>query len=208
MPRWLTRTGVGVLVVAALAAGRAITDTMPLTPDGARMAAAPFVRDGEVGEPLDLRWAEVEVTGVHEAEAIDDGSILVGTAGVFVVVDLRVVARGEPRYLGGLHLVDREGRRFDRDTRTGFTYTEAPTGVDWFVSVAFEVPRDALPGLVLEVAQGEDPWWDNRRDELAHVDLGIARTDVRRFVASKDIIGRFDAGPTSRDTEPTRQLEP
>ena len=27
MPRWLTRTGVGVLVLAALAAGRVITDT-------------------------------------------------------------------------------------------------------------------------------------------------------------------------------------
>ena len=80
--------------------------------------------------------------------------------------------------------------------------------MDWFVSVAFEVPRDALPGLVLEVAQGEDPWWDNRRDELAHVDLGIARADVRRFVATKDIIGRFDAGPAPRDTEPTGQLEP
>ncbi|MGA9748134.1 MAG: hypothetical protein WBQ50_11820 [Nocardioides sp.] len=204
--RWLARTGVGVLVIAALAAGRAVTDAMPLTPDGARMAAAPFVRDGEVGNPLDLRWAEIEVTRVREAAAVDYLT-LVGSPGVFVVVDLRVVAKQEPRHLGGLHLVDREGRRYDRDTRTGFTFTQAPTGIDWYITVAFDVPPEALPGLELEVAIGEDPWWDNRRDEIGHVDLGLGEDDVERFTGTRDIISDFQAGPTPPETEPLGELD-
>lgn len=187
-----------VFVIAALAAGRAITDAVP-TDSPKRGAAAPFVVEGRLGDPVDLRYATVTVRGVRPALGVEGITNLESTPGHFVVVDLEVVARKEPLVLNGFSLLANDGRRYDQDRR--WLSGEIPTGVPWFVTAVFEVPADAIEGATFALAKGAG-WWEQRRDHVLHVDLDLDEREADAFAANRDIIERPLSGPEPVSTVP------
>jgi hypothetical protein len=179
--RW---AGLAVVVIAAMALGRAITDLVPVS-DG---DTAPFVRTGVVGKPVDLRYASVEVTGVRAGPHLY-GADPVAAAGQFLLVDTELSATRESTTLLGIYLLDPQGRRYAPVHRgaTCPTNTTVPTGLRWYATFCFDVPRRALEGARLVVSKGEHGAEGDgqRRDDLAQVDLGISAARARELWASE-----------------------
>jgi hypothetical protein len=184
---WPRRVGFGVAVLAALAAGRAIDVGLPSDSDD-----RPFVRSGGIGDRVALVYADVTVTAVHTARAVNSGVDDVGTPGRWLVVDLTVVARGQPLATPAISLEDANGRSFSSDlSRSGYSWTSAPTGVPWLVRIPFEVPQDALAGATLTFSRDVN---DDRRDDLARIDLGIESDEVRGLWDTQQTIEIPQAG--------------
>lgn len=192
-----------VFVVAALAAGRAVTDAMPTEPGALKGAAAPFVVDAEVGDTTDLRYATVTVDRTRPAQGIEGTDAIATTPGHLLLVDLEVVAKDEPRVLGGFSLLADDGRRFHADRR--WPVGSIPTGVPWHVTVVFEVPADAIEGATLEVAEGHD-WWTQRRDHVLHVDLGLDERDAAAYASNRDIAALPANGLNAPETTPVGEM--
>jgi hypothetical protein len=171
------RAGAAALVLAALAAGRAVTTLFPA--DAA--ISTPFVRAGVIGQPVSLRYADITAAGVQGSTCVATSSSSLGmqTPGVFVVVPLVIVAKGESAEVRYAAVRDREGRTFlASGTRSSFTAGTGQAGVRRYASVLVEVPRDAVAGAHLRVALNR---LDQRRDDLADVDLRLSTADVARW---------------------------
>lgn len=192
-----------VLVVAALAAGRAVTDAMPNDLGTLRASADPFVVQARLGELTALRYADVTAVSVRPALGIKGVYGTDTTPGHLVLVDLQLRAHDEPVVLGGYSLLSPDGRRFHSDRR--WPIGRIPTGVVWHVTAVFEVPADAIEGAVLEVAKGQD-WWAQRRDHVLHVDLGMGAADAESFAASRDIVVANENPLNPPQTQPTGQV--
>ncbi|OLP01116.1 hypothetical protein BVU76_16730 [Mycolicibacterium porcinum] len=178
---WPVRVGLSVAVLAALAAGRAVDAALPVEHTDER----PFVHSATLGERVGMEFADVTVDAVHTAKALDSVQGRVGTPGRWLVVDLTVVARGRPLSKPGISLVDSSGRTFASDPRSGYDWSAAPTGVRWRAHIPFEIPRDSLAGAVLVFSRNAT---DNRRDDVARVDLGIAGDDVQALWDTENTI--------------------
>jgi hypothetical protein len=159
------RIGASVAVVAALALGRAIDTVVPTVTD-----TRPFEHSGGVGERIRLAYADITIDAVRVAKRVDNGSRLLGSPGRWMVVDATVVARGRPLVTPGIWLHDGRGRSFRADSRSGYAWVPAPTGVPWRVRIPFEIPEDALAGSTVTWARNTN---DDRRDDVAKIDLGI-----------------------------------
>ena len=171
----------GVAVLAALAVGRTIDTALPPSTD-----SRPFVHAGTVGNPVHLVYADLTVDAVRTAKALhteQQGDV--GTPGRWLVVDVTVVAWGRPLSRPGISLEDASGRGFLSDSRSGSGPVYAPTGVPWRVRVAFEVPEDALQGATLVFSRSVD---DDRRDDVARIDLGIGPGDLPRLWGTQETI--------------------
>lgn len=192
-----------VFVIAALAAGRAVTDALPTEKGELRGSVNPFIVEGQVGEPADLRYAEVTVDRVRPARGFEGITDIESTPGRFVVVDTTIVARDVPRVLGGFTLLAEDGRRFHADGR--WPIGGQPAGIPWHVTGVFEVPTDAIQGAVLEVALSDD-WWSQRRDQVLHVDLGIGKIDAEEYVVNRDLLARPENGLEPPELEPVGEV--
>ena len=181
MRRW---AALAALVIVAMAVGRVITETVPVN----ELATEPFVRTGEVGKPVALRYADVEVTGVRAGPHLY-GAEPIAAAGQFLLVDLRIVARSGSTTMLGFALIDRDGRRYAPMGRgaTCPTNTTAPAGVPWYAVLCFDVPPTALDGMVVELAKGdyEVDGARQRRDDLARINLGIDEAKAKEMAASR-----------------------
>ncbi|MED5814778.1 hypothetical protein VST63_20655 [Mycolicibacterium sp. 050232] len=184
---WPVRMGLGLAVLAALAVGRSVDAALPVEHTDER----PFVHTATVGERVGMTFADVTVDGVHTAKALDSVQGTVGTPGRWLVVDLTVVARGRPLSKPGISLVDNADRTFRSDPRSGYDWSAAPTGVRWRAHIPFEVPRDSLAGATLVFSRNAT---DDRRDDVARIDLGIAEADVEALWATEDTIELGPAG--------------
>lgn len=173
-----------VLLVAALATGRAVEGLMPVGEE----AAAPFERTGGVGDRVETRWGDVEVTSVSGSTRIADsyGTVHV-TGGVYVVVDWTYTAAGEPQIPAYVALRDTEGRVF-RTSAERNPYSSggaAQPGIARRVAAAIEVPADAIAGAQLVVTLENNPE-NHRRDDVAVVDLGLTQDDADAWAASDE----------------------
>lgn len=187
---WLTRLGIGTLVIAALALGRVVTDTWPS--GGSDVDA--FERSVEVGETAELRFADLTLDGVRGAEVVDDGLEAASTPGAWLLLDLRFVARGRPLLVSPhVVVVDREGREF-RPDRAGYPWVEAPTGVPWAWTVAVELPPESLEDAVVRVSAND---LDDRRDDVAVIDLGIDAERADEIAGSRFTVQTPETGPVS-----------
>ncbi|GEA89447.1 hypothetical protein [Cellulomonas cellasea] len=173
---WTQRIGVVALVLAALATGRAITHSFPV--EG--RIEAPFVRDSAVGEPVRLRYADVEAGEPAGARELDAGGTTLTSPGVWLVVPVRMTARGEPRTLAYAAVRGSDGTLYVAGGfgRGGFAPGTAQPGVPREADVAVELPADAVAGAHLLLALDPD---DHRRDDLADIDLGLTQADVERW---------------------------
>jgi hypothetical protein len=183
---WRAGIAMGVAVLAALAVGRTIDAALPAHTDD-----RPFVHTGAVGDPVHLVYADVTVDAVRTAQTLDSDQGAVGTPGRWLVVDLTLVAWGRPLSKPGISLEDSSGRRFESDPRSGYSLVHAPTGVPWRIRVPFEVPEDALPGATLVFTRNT---LDDRRDDVARIDLGIEPDEVAELWDTRETIEVPQAG--------------
>jgi hypothetical protein len=167
---WPGRIGTGVAVLAALAVGQTIDATLPGTDD------RPFVHAAGVGDRVQLAYADVTVDAVRVAKTLATNQGDVGTPGRWLVVDVTVVAWGRPLSQPGVSLEDTSGRSFVSDPRSGYSPLYTRTGVPARVHIPFEVPEDALQGATLVFSRSAN---DDRRDDVARIDLGIGPEDAR-----------------------------
>ncbi|SDU77676.1 hypothetical protein [Jiangella alkaliphila] len=175
-----------VLLVAALATGRAVEGLMPVDEE----TGAPFERPGDVGDRIETRWGDVEVTSVAGSTRIEDPSGTPHlTTGVYVVVEWTYTAAGEPQVPSYVAIRDTEGRLFRTSVERN-PYSSggaAQPGIPRRLAAAIEVPADAVAGAELVVTLQSNPE-NHRRDDLAVVDLGLTADDAGAWAASEEPI--------------------
>ena len=176
------RLGAGALVVAALAVGAAITTHTPDTDARER----PFVRAGVVGQPVNARTFDATVVSVRGAARVTGGAKSArvrDTAGVWVVVRVRLAARDKPTTVDHAVVRDARGRSTlatPRVVQPLIGNAVVQPGIPVEGDVVFEVPRDAAAaGLTIGLADALDP----RMDAVAEVPLPIDRATVDRWLA-------------------------
>ncbi len=170
--------GAGAAVLAALAVGHVVTSAFPVD----ERVAAPFLRPAAVGESVDLRYARLTVGEPTGSTVLDpDVGTLLATPGVWLVVPLTFEARGEPRTLGFAELVGGDGTTYTVwGGRSSLLTGRAQPGVPRYATVRVEAPPEALPGAHLRIGLSA---FDQRRDDVADVDLGITQADVEAWAA-------------------------
>ncbi|TDD65268.1 hypothetical protein E1262_25730 [Jiangella aurantiaca] len=178
------RAAFAVLLVAALATGRAVEGLMPVDDE----TVAPFERTGGIGDRVEARWGDVQVTSVAGSTRIEDpyGTVHV-TGGVYVVVDWTYTAAGEPQVPAYVALRDTEGRVFRTSVERN-PYSSggaAQPGIPRRVAAAIEVPADAVAGARLVVTLETNPE-DHRRDDIVVVDLGLTQDDADAWATSEE----------------------
>lgn len=161
----------GVVVLAGLAIGSAIDSRMPSTTE---VLDRPFPHDAVVGQPTALRTAEVTVTGVSSARAVHNLGRDFSSEGVWLVLDLRILALHEPTMISGMELHAVSGAVYGGagDAPTGCG--TAQPGIPQDCRVAWEVDPADLPGLVAHVPASGDAAAPG--DDVAVVDLGLTPT--------------------------------
>lgn len=166
-----------VLVVAALAAGRAVEALTPDTFDG---FGRPFVRPVAVGESVTLRYADVRPISVDGAPVLDRGVLSpMQSPGLWVVTTVAVTPRLDDVAVRYAQLVDGKGRELEEGGRNELQCAAAQPRVETVCVVAFEVPVDAAAGSRLRLARADE----TRGDDLAEIDLGITAQEAREWAA-------------------------
>ncbi|MBT0770865.1 hypothetical protein KIH74_18120 [Kineosporia sp. J2-2] len=166
-----------VLVIAALAIGYFISQFGKDDTDVSR----PFLREGTVGTPVTLRYAEVTATAVEGSPCLSQGY---GTdfrsPEVFVVVPVKVSARGETSDLQYAAIEGGDGRLYVATSagRGGFSTGSVQVGVPVWTSVAIEMPADAVPGAHLRIALNQTYL---SQDDVTDIDLGVSRSEVAQM---------------------------
>ena len=172
--------GAGAAVLAALAVGHVVVTAFPVD----ERVAAPFVRPAVVGEPVDLRYARVTAGEPVGSTVLDpdDGGTLLSTPGVWLTVPLTIEATGEPRLLSFAELLGGDGRTYTVSTggRSGFLPGTAQPGVPRYATLRVEVPPEALAGAHLRIGLEQK---DQRRDDVADIDLGLTQADADAWAA-------------------------
>ncbi|GIG86650.1 DUF4352 domain-containing protein [Plantactinospora endophytica] len=167
-----SRAGVGTLLVAALAVGGAIANWRPVNGGGSGERERPFVQVGQIGEPVSTRLFDAAVLEVRGTAKVVATGLPHDTAGVWLVLRIRLVARDEPTTIGYAALRDQRGREYRATTRFGQALVSAgrllQPGVPVEAEVAFEVPRDAATRLSVRFAEQQI---DRRMDEMAEIPL-------------------------------------
>jgi hypothetical protein len=198
--------GVVIIVVAAMAIGRLLTDHV-----SGDSLPKPFVRHGSVGTTVHLRYGDVRVTGVRVATRIE-GAELVVAAGRFLIVDLAARAKGEPRTFLSLELWDTQGRRYSPATRGSICAlnVHGMTGVPMHAMACFDVPKSAIAGARFRLALGDYGvnGSGQRRDDLADIDLGITTAEVRRLWAQDLTYESYVAATKPGDLKPFTPTKP
>jgi hypothetical protein len=160
-----------LLIVLAVAAGGLLVRNLP----GSVEMTRPFIQSGRIGDTVDGITFTVVVLGVRGAQRVLDSSDnQVDTDGVYLLVEVKVLAKTEGVNLGHVTVVDRAGRIFglpDRiEQRFDIGYRFEP-GIPIEGDIAFEVPQDALAGLVLHLSA--QSFVEADYEAVAEVDLGI-----------------------------------
>lgn len=187
--------GAGAAVLAALAVGHLVVTAFPVD---ARLQD-PFLRTTTVGEPVDLRYARLTVGEPVGSTVLDpDDGTLLATPGVWLVVPLTIEVTGKPRSLGFAEVRGGDGRTYavtlgDRST---FLPGSAQPGVPRYATVTVELPPDAVPGAHLRVGLDFE---DQRRDDMADVDLGLTQADADAWAADETPVVAYS--PTDQPPE-------
>lgn len=174
------RAGAALLVLAALVLGRVVSTALPIDD----RLEEPFLRSGEVGEEVDLRYARVTVGEPEGSTVADASGSLLATPGVWVLIPVTVVAEGEPRSLSHATVVGSDGRTYAANgTRSQLALGRATPWIPHYGAVLVELPADAAVGAHLQLALD---FWDQRADDMAEIDLGITPADVEAWQATDD----------------------
>jgi hypothetical protein len=190
--RW---AGVVAAVVAAMALGRVVTDLA----SEENSADDPFVVHGEVGETVELEYADVTVTDVRSARSVSNVDMPAQATGRFLLLDLEVTSTQEFTTFLGSWVVDRSGRRFVADHRSAdCPQNISPlVGVPWRATYCFDLSRDAFEDATLVFARSDYGvnGSDVRRDHVAEIDLGIDADEAAALWESEEQVELVTDGP-------------
>lgn len=179
-----SQLGTGALVVAALAVGQVLNDTLPDGKDGGRL----FEQHGIVDQPIAMRTGELTVTKVEGATSIlRESADGIRSPGVALVVHFSFVARGEPSGISYGRLTDGAGRTTIFSSfgqRNEIACPAAPVGLVSQCTAVVEADPDTLPGATLGLAPDS---LDPRFDDMAVVDLGIDADDVDQWRTAEEL---------------------
>lgn len=191
-----TRTGLVtvLLVVAALFVGSWLTQYLP-NPDDFR--DDPFPVAGAVGEPVRLRNSEFTLTKVQAAKRYEAFRQVAATDGVFVIVDFTFVPLTEPGILAGSQNEVRatDGRVFGGSPPLPSNCGPTNPGLPVTCQIPFEVPSDALVGLVLAIPAENG---SHSRDNVTEIDLGITPEVAEQFAATDAQVSIHSSRPVDR----------
>ena len=171
--------GAGAAVLAALTVGHVVVTAFPVD----ERVQASFLRPAAVGEPVQLRYARLTAGEPVGSTVLDpDDGALLATPGVWLTVPLTIEATGQPRRLGFAEVLGGDGRTYTVSTggRSGFLSGTAQPGVPRYATVRVELPAEALPGAHLRVGLEQK---DQRRDDVADIDLGVTQADADAWAA-------------------------
>ncbi|MFY1690827.1 hypothetical protein [Plantactinospora sp. WMMB782] len=191
------RAGAGTLIVAALAVGGAIASWRPVNGGGAESRERPFVQAGRFGEPVSTRVFEATVLDVRGAGKVADGRTSYDTAGVWIILRVRLVIRDRATSIGYAALRDERDREFRATTRFSQSLVGAgrvlQPGIPVEGDLAFEVPRDAATRLSAHFAE---QLIDTRMDDLAEVPLpSVDRARVDEWASAPEPVALASARP-------------
>ena len=171
--------GAGAAVLAALAVGHVVVTAFPVD----ERVQASFVRPAVVGEPVELRYARLTAGDPAGSTVLDsDDGTLLATPGVWLTVPLTIEAIGQPRALGWAEVLGGDGRTYTVFTggRSWFLPGTAQPGVPRYATLRVELPPAAVPGAHLRIGLEQK---DQRRDDVADIDLGLTRADADAWAA-------------------------
>jgi hypothetical protein len=186
------------LVIVALAVGRFVSQ---LGSDKTGLSKL-FLRDGSVGKPVALRYADITATEVEGSACMitPSSSNPYRSPGIFVVVPLKIVVRGKTASLQYAAIEDSNGRTYGTSTngRGLFEPGSAQVGVPRYATVAIEMPKDAVPGARLQIGLNS-LYLD--QDDLTDIDLGVTRDQVDQWAKNKQAV----FVPPSSDQPPKQE---
>jgi hypothetical protein len=189
------------LVIVALAVGRYVSQ---MGSDKTGLSKL-FLRDGSVGKPVELRYADITATTVEGSACMvtPSSSKPYRSPGVFVVVPLKIVVRGKTASLQYAAIEDSKGRTYGVSTngRGLFEPGSAQVGVPRYATVAIEMPKDAIPGARLQIGLNS-LYLD--QDDITDIDLGVTRAQVEGWEKSKQAV----FVPASSDQPPKQDTSP
>lgn len=173
------RAGAAALIVATLAVGHVITSH---TPDADAMQK-PFLRTAAIGKPVNTRTFDATVLGVRGAAVIRQNDTDHDTSGVWIIVNVRLVARSNPATLGYAVLRDAQGRTYAATTRIDQFLTGGRTlepGVPVTGEIAFEVPVPVATHLSVDLA---GDLIDTRMDAMTDIPIPETAAQVAAWRA-------------------------
>ena len=179
--RWgVTRAGVLILIGLTLVAGRAILGAQPEYGD----TLAPFLRSGGPDQRVEAANFAVKVLGVRGAAKIKrpDGAA-VDTAGVWIIVKVRLEAIQKTDRLGYLGLQDAAGRIFLATERFSqpLAIRDIQPGLPTEGEIAFEVPSDDAVGLSFQLSSHLDT--QLALNAVANIALPVTKAAVAGWLA-------------------------
>jgi hypothetical protein len=168
LQKLLAVSGGVILVLAALAAGRAILEFRADANDMHR----PYLRSGATGQTVDLRTFDLQVLGARYASVLRDSGVIHETTGVWVIVKVRITAHTEPISVGYAALHDRNDRTYFATDRVRQSLVggvrEYQPGVPVEGEVVFEVPKEVLSGMTVRFTEHQ---FDNRMEVMSDIAL-------------------------------------
>lgn len=170
------RLGAGVLVVAALAVGRVVTDRLPTT----EIASRPYERHAVVGETVPMRVADLTVTEVQGSPTLVTTTEGYRTPGLWIAAFLTVVPREKTSTVTYAAIRATDGRTWETKGRNRMLCASGLSGLPTRCAAYVDVPPEALPGASLLVARGGGGG-DLRMDDMAVIDLGITKQKVQEW---------------------------
>ncbi|MFV0462846.1 MAG: hypothetical protein ACK5MP_06600 [Nostocoides sp.] len=173
-----------LIAIAALAAGRLVTDHLP-NPD--TRATAPFVVTAGLGQSASMRSGDLAVTEVTAAPTLSTLNGTLQSPGLFVRVTYRFTPNNESGQLlsttvsaaNGWSWSSGIGERVPRRCAT------APPGVPAECAFIVEAPADRLVGAHAVFAANPD---NADYDSQADIDLGISPEDIATWRAATKAI--------------------
>jgi hypothetical protein len=182
--RWLA--GV-VAVLATLLLGEAALRTTPTTADD----SGPFLVRGASFRPVVVGGLVVTVQGVRGAAKVvrPDGAAL-DTGGVWVILDLELVALRHTTAVRYLAVADRDGhtyrasRRWNQSIAEGVPELQPGIPVDG--EVAFEVPRQVATGLTLRAGEEFDAAHGLSSRAVTDIAIPVEAGEADRWVGDPD----------------------
>ncbi|MCE0539193.1 hypothetical protein LWF15_27200 [Kineosporia rhizophila] len=200
-----TRAGVAVLIIVALAVGRFVSQYS----DDVLGQTRPFLREGTVGKPVDLRYAQVTATDAQGSACVSAGfNGTFRSPGVFVVVPVKIVPKGRAAQFQYAAIEDSEGRLYTTSTlgRSSFDMGSAQAGVARYATVMIEMPKDRVAGARLRLALNE---LYTKQDDMTDIDLGISQKDVDAWVKNAETItvGESSDLPPGQNQEAAAEAE-
>jgi hypothetical protein len=182
--RWL---GGVAAVLATLLLGEAALRATPTAADD----SGPFLVSGKSFRPVVAGGIVVTVQGVRgAAKVVRPDGVVLDTGGVWLILDLELVAIEHTTAVRYLAVADRDGHTYRASPRWHQSITEGvpslQPGIPVDGEVAFEVPRQVATGLTLRAGENFDQTHGLSSRAVTDITIPVEAGEVDRWAADPD----------------------